>query len=138
VDQRDHDSPWWTRTVQDHLGPGFDICLMGRLLSEAVKQVQRKGGKVTIKLSTTRLPKQQGDQKGIREERGVVASPSKAKEPSEEERRWWMLTMNSHGIEISIAGCVEEMVHGPNLTSFFYFFISLLFYFIHILNFVSS
>jgi len=26
-----------------------------------------------------------------------------------------MLTMNSHGVEISIAGCVEEMVRDPNL-----------------------
>jgi len=25
-------------------------------------------------------------------------------------RGWWMWTMNSHGVEISIAGCVEEMV----------------------------
>jgi len=25
-----------------------------------------------------------------------------------------MLTMNSHGVEISIAGCVREMVHDPN------------------------
>jgi len=27
--------------------------------------------------------------------------------------REWMLTMNSHGVEISIAWCVEEMVCGP-------------------------
>jgi len=26
----------------------------------------------------------------------------------------WMLTMNSHGVEISIPGCVEEMVRDPN------------------------
>jgi len=26
-----------------------------------------------------------------------------------------MLTMNSHGVEISIAGCVREMVRDPNL-----------------------
>jgi len=25
-----------------------------------------------------------------------------------------MLTMNSHGVEISITGCVEEMVRDPN------------------------
>jgi len=25
-----------------------------------------------------------------------------------------MLTMNSHGVEISIAGCVREMVRDPN------------------------
>jgi len=30
--------------------------------------------------------------------------------------RGWMLTMNSHGVEISIAGCVEEMVRDPNPT----------------------
>jgi len=29
-------------------------------------------------------------------------------------RGWWMLTMNSHGVEISIAGCVREMVRDPN------------------------
>ena len=28
-------------------------------------------------------------------------------------RWWWMLTMNSHGVEISIVGCVREMVGGP-------------------------
>jgi len=26
-----------------------------------------------------------------------------------------MLTMNSHGVEISIAGCAKEMVCAPNL-----------------------
>ena len=36
-----------------------------------------------------------------------------------------MLTMNFHGVEISIAGCVREMVRDPNLMSFF----SLLFFF---------
>jgi len=33
-----------------------------------------------------------------------------------------MLTMNSHGVEISIAGCVKEMVRDPNAMSFFFFF----------------
>jgi len=47
-----------------------------------------------------------------------------------------MLTMNSHGVEISIAGCVEEMVHDPNLMPFLFLF--LFFYFFHILNCVSS
>ena len=36
-------------------------------------------------------------------------------------RVWWMLTMNSHGVEISIAGCVEEMVPDPNPIHFFSF-----------------
>jgi len=37
-------------------------------------------------------------------------------------RCWWMLTINSHGVEISIAGCVREMVRDPNLMPFFFFF----------------
>jgi len=40
-----------------------------------------------------------------------------------------MLTMNSHGVEISIAGCVARMVRDPNLMPFL-FFIFILFYFI--------
>ena len=34
-----------------------------------------------------------------------------------------MLTMNSHGVEISIAGCVAQMVRDPNPLSFFSFFL---------------
>jgi len=41
-----------------------------QMLSKAVKQVRRKEGKVTVKPHTTRLPKQQEDQKGNRGERG--------------------------------------------------------------------
>ena len=29
-------------------------------------------------------------------------------------RGWWMLTMNSHGVEFSIAGCVRE-IHKSHL-----------------------
>jgi len=42
-----------------------------------------------------------------------------------------MLTMNSHGVEISIAGGVVEMVRAPNLVPFFFIF--LFFYFFIIL-----
>ena len=28
MDHGDHNPPWWTRSVQDHLGPPFDIFLM--------------------------------------------------------------------------------------------------------------
>ena len=38
-------------------------------------------------------------------------------------RWWWMLTMNSHGVEISIAGCVREMVRVPNPMPFLFFFV---------------
>jgi len=37
--------------------------------------------------------------------------------------------MNSHGVESSIAGCVEEMVRDPNPMSFFLFSLSLCFLF---------
>jgi len=43
---------------------------------------------------------------------------------------WWMLTMKSHGVEISIARCVGEMVRDPNPMSFFYF---VYFFFYHVL-----
>ena len=33
-----------------------------------------------------------------------------------------MLTINSHGVEISIAGCVGELVRGPNPLPFFFHF----------------
>jgi len=42
--------------------------------------------------------------------------------------REWILTMNSHGVEISIAGCVEEMVRDPNLMPFLFFLSCALFY----------
>jgi len=43
-----------------------------------------------------------------------------------------MLTMNSHSVEISIAGGVVEMLRDPNPMPIFFFFFN------HILNFVSS
>ena len=48
---------------------------------------------------------------------------------------WWMLMLNSHGIKISIAGCVWEVVRGPNPLPFCFFLFS---FFYHTLNFVSS
>jgi len=50
-------------------------------------------------------------------------------------RWWWALTMNSHGGEILIAGCVREMVRDPNPMSIFFIFT---FFYYHSLNFVSS
>jgi len=37
--------------------------------------------------------------------------------------------MKSHGVEISIARCVEEMVHDPNLMPFFSFSFFFLFFY---------
>jgi len=37
-----------------------------------------------------------------------------------------MLTINSHGVELSIAGCLKEMVCDPNPMPFVYFY----FYFV--------
>jgi len=44
-----------------------------------------------------------------------------------------MLTMDSHGVEISITGCVEEMVPDPNPMSFFSFFLFFILFFYHVL-----
>ena len=38
VDHGDHNPPWCTRSVQDHLGPRSDIFLMESQGSEAVKR----------------------------------------------------------------------------------------------------
>ena len=45
-----------------------------------------------------------------------------------ERARVVMLTINSHGGESSIAGCVEDMVRDPNPTPFFMTFFSLFFF----------
>ena len=36
MDHGDHDPPWWTRSVQDHLGPSSDISLMLMVLLEDI------------------------------------------------------------------------------------------------------
>jgi len=38
-----------------------------------------------------------------------------------------MLTMNSHGVEISIGRCVEEMVRDPTPIPFFFLFFFFIF-----------
>jgi len=94
-----------------------------QMLSEAVKQVRRKEGKVTLKPHTTSLPKQQEDQKGIRGERGGGSVTLLGKRAISRGERGWMLTMNTYGVEFSIAGCVEEIVRDPNLMHFFFLFL---------------
>jgi len=41
-----------------------------------------------------------------------------------------MFKVNSHGVEISVTGCVEEMFRDPNLHQFFFLFFS----FYHVLH----
>ena len=101
-----------------------------QMLSEAAKQMWRKEGKVTMKLDTTRLPKQQEDQKGIRGERGGGTVTLPGKRAIRGRERGWMLTMNTHGVEFSIAGCIEDMVHNPTIMPFFSFFSFFSFFFI--------
>jgi len=84
------------------------------MLSEAAKQVRRKGGESNRETPTTRLPKQQEDQKGIRGERGGGSITLLGKRASRRGERGWMSTMNTHGVEFSIAGGVEEIVRDPN------------------------
>ena len=81
-----------------------------------------KGGESNPETPTTRLPKQQEDQKGIRGERGGGSVTLLAKRPIRRGEREWMLTINSHGVEFSIAGDVEELVRDPNPMSFFFLF----------------
>ena len=83
---------------------------------------------MTIKPHTTRLPKQQEDQKGIRGERGGGSITLLGKRAIRRGERGWMLTMISRGVEISIAGGVEEMVRDPNATTFFFFFFFFFFF----------
>jgi len=51
-----------------------------------------------------------------------VCSSQRVRAQLTESAGWWMLTMNSHGVEFSIAGCVREMVRDPNLLPFLSFF----------------
>jgi len=92
-----------------------------QMLSEAAKQVRRKERKVTVKPHTTRLPKQQEDQKGIRGERGGGSVTLLGKRGIRRGERGWVLPMNTHSVEFSIAGCVEEIIRDQNPPSFFYF-----------------
>ena len=59
---------------------------------------------------TTRLPKQQEHQRGIRGEEGGGSVTLLGKRAIRRGERGWMLTMNTHGVEFSIAGCVKEIV----------------------------
>jgi len=80
-----------------------------QMLSEVAKQVRRKEGKATVKPHTTRLPKQQEDQKGMTGERGGRTVTLLGKGAIRRGERGWMLTIKSHGIEFAIAVCVEEI-----------------------------
>jgi len=51
---------------------------------------------------------------------------------------WWVDNNDFPGIEISIAGGVEEMVCGPNYSDFFHFFIFSLFFIFHFFIFSFS
>jgi len=101
-----------------------------QMLSKAMKQVRRKEGNVTVRPHTTRPPKQQEDEKGIRGERGAGSVTLLGKRAIRKGERGWMLTMKTPGIEFSIARGVEEIVHNPNPMPFvlFFFFSCALFY----------
>ena len=94
-----------------------------QMQSEVVKQVRRREGKVTVKPDTTRLYKHQEDQKGIIGERGGGTVILLGKRAIRRRERRWMLTMNSDGIEISIARGVDEIVRDPTPSPSFFFFV---------------
>ena len=64
-----------------------------------------------------------GPEEMIREVRrqGGGAAPGECGYSPLRVRGGWMLTINSQGIQISIAGCVGEIVRDPNLMPFFFF-----------------
>ena len=45
MDHGDHNPPWWTRSVQDHLGPYSAIFLM---LPQAYKEVRGQVGRIVV------------------------------------------------------------------------------------------
>ena len=74
-------------------------------------QVNRGGGRAKGRIETM-TP---GPKNMIREVRREGGCSSRRL------RCWWIWTINYHGFEISIAGCVREMVRDPNLMPFFSF-----------------
>jgi len=99
----------WDRPIDERKG-----LMTVQMPSEVAKQVRRNEGRVSVKRHTTRLPKQQEDQKGIRGERGGGSVTLLGKRAIRRGDRGWMLTINTHGVEFSIAGCVEKIVRDPD------------------------
>ena len=65
--------------------------------------------------------KAQEHDQGIRERSGWCSSRRVLVQLTES-AGWWMVDNDSHGVEISIAGGVRQMVHVPTPQRFFYFF----------------
>jgi len=98
-------------------------------LSEAAKTRAKRGGRESQMTPRNKYAKAQEHDEGSKAGGGGAAL-GECRCSSLRVRGWWMLTMNSHGVEISIARCVEEMIYNPNPKPFFLFF--------HHLRFVSS
>jgi len=103
------------------------------MLIEAAKQVRRSEARVTMKPHTSRPRKQHEDQNGIRGERGGGSVTLLGKRAIRRRERGWMFTINTHGVDFSLSGCVEEMVRDPNPMTFFFF---LFFFLFHVLCFI--
>jgi len=79
-----------------------------------------KGGSRAKRALETRTP---GPKDMIREVRREGEGAAHGECGRSSLRVWeWMLTMNSHGVEISIPRCVAEMVRDPYPMSFFFHF----------------
>ena len=74
-----------------------------------------------MKPHTTRLPKHQEDQKGIRGEWGSGSVTRLGTSAITRGERGWVLPMKFHGVQISITRGVEEIVSDPNLKPSFFF-----------------
>ena len=79
-----------------------------QMLSETAKQ-KRRGGEVNRETPRNKDDKAQEHDQGIRERSGWCSSRRVLVQLTES-AGWWMGDNNSHGVEISIAGGVVEMV----------------------------
>ena len=73
--------------------------------------------------------KAQEHDQGIRERSGWCSS-RRVPVQLTESAGWWMGDDDSHGVEISIAGSVEEMVRAPTPRCFFFLFFFFFFFYI--------
>jgi len=86
-----------------------------RALSEVTKRERTEGGSRAKRPLETRKPGPKDMTREVSREGGGGSSLRVS--------GWWMLTMNSHGVEISTARCVREMVRDPNPMPFFFSFL---------------
>jgi len=87
---------------------GERVLLTVRALSDAAKPKRQKGREQSQTTPRNEDARAQGHDEGSKVGGGGCRSRRVRMQLTES--AGWVVTMNSHGVEISIAGCVEEMV----------------------------